>query len=305
MGQFRKKPVVIEATQWFKNGDHPEDATTPNTTSAGGTVSHGDTEGKVVRFFRSPDDDEKSSDHCKQCEKQFYHHGWIDTLEGGHIVCPGDWIITGVQGERYPCKPDIFEATYEDVDAQETPEPGPLTIMAMRTDAEVMHSQAREIVVLRKKLADLGVPEEDRKPPYLKPDILASLNVVPEWVALTLFAALDDIDTADDLAKGDEGLYRNLVRRYHKERFKVADTDGYKVRFQRATEQPNEVDFTGTFVAGPQYLKRIHALVASMVQHLNRVSKHTREPFEMAWLSTFDDPNQFPEVTKIVEADKS
>ena len=38
-------------------------------------------------------------------------HGWIDTLEGGHIVCPADWIITGVKGEHYPCKPDIFEAT--------------------------------------------------------------------------------------------------------------------------------------------------------------------------------------------------
>jgi len=40
-------------------------------------------------------------------------HGWIDTLEGGHIVCPGDWIITGVAGENYPCKPKIFAATYE------------------------------------------------------------------------------------------------------------------------------------------------------------------------------------------------
>jgi len=42
-----------------------------------------------------------------------HNHGWIDTLEGGHIVCPGDWIITGVKGENYPCKPDIFEATYD------------------------------------------------------------------------------------------------------------------------------------------------------------------------------------------------
>lgn len=33
----------------------------------------------------------------------------------GHIVCPGDWVITGVQGEHYPCKPDIFAATYEAV----------------------------------------------------------------------------------------------------------------------------------------------------------------------------------------------
>ena len=40
-------------------------------------------------------------------------HGWIDTLEGGHTVCIGDWIITGVKGEQYPCKPDIFNATYE------------------------------------------------------------------------------------------------------------------------------------------------------------------------------------------------
>lgn len=42
-----------------------------------------------------------------------HNHGWIDTMEGGHIVCPGDWIITGVKGENYPCKPDIFETTYE------------------------------------------------------------------------------------------------------------------------------------------------------------------------------------------------
>lgn len=37
----------------------------------------------------------------------------IDTLEGTITASPGDWIIRGVQGEFYPCKPDIFEATYE------------------------------------------------------------------------------------------------------------------------------------------------------------------------------------------------
>lgn len=37
----------------------------------------------------------------------------IATLEGVHHARPGDWIIRGVQGEFYPCKPDIFEATYE------------------------------------------------------------------------------------------------------------------------------------------------------------------------------------------------
>lgn len=40
----------------------------------------------------------------------------ISTLEGAMSVSDGDWIIRGVQGEFYPCKPDIFEETYEPVD---------------------------------------------------------------------------------------------------------------------------------------------------------------------------------------------
>ena len=41
---------------------------------------------------------------------------YITTLEGRHFISHGDWIITGVQGERYPCRSDIFEATYEAVE---------------------------------------------------------------------------------------------------------------------------------------------------------------------------------------------
>ena len=41
----------------------------------------------------------------------------ISTLEGLHWADPGDWIIRGVAGEFYPCKPEIFEATYEEQDA--------------------------------------------------------------------------------------------------------------------------------------------------------------------------------------------
>jgi hypothetical protein len=56
-----------------------------------------------------------------------HDHGWIDTPDGGHVVCPGDWVITGVNGEHYPCKPDVFEATYEEVtqpqQAREAPTP--------------------------------------------------------------------------------------------------------------------------------------------------------------------------------------
>lgn len=40
----------------------------------------------------------------------------IHTLEGDMVASPGDWIITGINGEKYPCKPDIFEETYEKVE---------------------------------------------------------------------------------------------------------------------------------------------------------------------------------------------
>ena len=77
MAKFRKKAVVIEAVRWYKLGDHP----------------------KVTLFWT----------HDPECKGW----GWINTLEGGHIVKPGDWIITGVKGENYPCDNEIFEMTYE------------------------------------------------------------------------------------------------------------------------------------------------------------------------------------------------
>lgn len=40
---------------------------------------------------------------------------WVGTLEGPYEAADGDYIITGIKGEKYPCKPDIFEATYEAV----------------------------------------------------------------------------------------------------------------------------------------------------------------------------------------------
>jgi hypothetical protein len=93
MAKFRKKPIVIEATQWFKNGDHP-DVEVPE-------LLH-----------------EQARRKCAACSETMDTHGWIDTLEGKHVVCPSDWIITGIQGERYPCKQDIFEKTYEQENKQ-------------------------------------------------------------------------------------------------------------------------------------------------------------------------------------------
>lgn len=115
MSQFRKKPVVIEASQWFKNGDHPQDDCDMfDYPDEAGNIYQRPGEGKVVRYFRRPDTPGESK--CKLCGLTMHDHGWIDTLEGGHIVCPADWVITGVKGETYPCKPDIFAATYDAVE---------------------------------------------------------------------------------------------------------------------------------------------------------------------------------------------
>lgn len=118
MAKFRKKPVIIEATQWFKNGDHPLDYIkdyidlTGMKWTAAYRKEHG-WEGDIVRYYRHPEI--KGDRTCSKCGMKIHEHGWIDTLEGGHIVCPGDYIITGIKGEYYPCKPDIFIETYEAV----------------------------------------------------------------------------------------------------------------------------------------------------------------------------------------------
>ena len=90
--KFRKKPVVIEAIQW------------------GGFNKQ-----IVVKEVHHYDPTDNEFPKCEHCGLPMSKHGWIGTLEGGHIVCPNDWIITGIKGEKYPCKPDIFEQTYEPV----------------------------------------------------------------------------------------------------------------------------------------------------------------------------------------------
>ena len=84
--RFRKKPIVIEAEQ------------VPRVE-----------EDRIVQYWPE-----------LGCVFRRWRRGiWIETLEGWMRVTPGDWIITGVKGERYPCKPDIFEMTYNSV--HETP----------------------------------------------------------------------------------------------------------------------------------------------------------------------------------------
>lgn len=119
--KFRKKPVVVDAVRWFKNGDHPDDYSSERPYIENGDImmkpgsffKERDWEGGVVRYFRHPDVPGRTQ--CPNCGRIMHEHGWIDTSEGGHTVCPGDWVITGIAGERYPCKPNIFELTYEEV----------------------------------------------------------------------------------------------------------------------------------------------------------------------------------------------
>lgn len=108
MGNYRKKPV--EATQWFKNGDHPEDNC--GIFDAGNGPFQG--EGSVVRYYRRPDVDGQSK--CSHCGLIMHLHGWIDSARDEQIsynVCPGDYIIKEADGNFYPQKPDMFEQQYE------------------------------------------------------------------------------------------------------------------------------------------------------------------------------------------------
>lgn len=97
MAKYRKKPVEIEAMQWDGSWD------------------------SIVEIRRW------AYNHCGDCtleivgtgsEEDKYKPIYVEchTLEGSLNVSTNDWIIRGVQGEFYPCKPDIFEATYEKVE---------------------------------------------------------------------------------------------------------------------------------------------------------------------------------------------
>lgn len=88
MGKWRKKPVVIDAFQWTGGPDQKEDPE---------WICDAMRAGKV-RF-----------NSISQMME-------IDTLEGTHNATMGDFIIRGVKGEIYPCKPDIFAMTYEPAD---------------------------------------------------------------------------------------------------------------------------------------------------------------------------------------------
>jgi hypothetical protein len=98
--KFKKKPVVIDAVQWSPDILH----------IAVQKCYKADT-GQIICVNKA-DNGKILSAKVLGYDTEVYA---ILTLEGWHEVTPGDWIIQGVKGEFYPCKPDIFELTYEAV----------------------------------------------------------------------------------------------------------------------------------------------------------------------------------------------
>ena len=96
--KYRKKPVVVEAEQFFASKLPWPVGVLPKWVDPMGKAHYGED---------------------AICDESVVHIDYscvIQTLEGEYIVSDGDWIITGIKGEKYPCKPDIFEATYEPVE---------------------------------------------------------------------------------------------------------------------------------------------------------------------------------------------
>jgi hypothetical protein len=102
MPKFRKKPVVIEATQVTESVLNDR-SLWPAWLSDVLAESDDDCETEGMVFLACPG---------SPMANEGFVMG-VNTLEGTHLVRLNDWIIQGVKGELYPCKPDIFEATYE------------------------------------------------------------------------------------------------------------------------------------------------------------------------------------------------
>lgn len=187
-----RKTALIEATQWLNMGDHPAVKMHPH-------------------------------DPHTAC-------GWIDTLEGGHIVTPGDWIATGVKGEHWPIKPDIFAATYESA----TPTPAPIDNEALVEEVARAISSARDNFAMTLPMpvtdydrdiarAVLALPSiaprfaNAEKPEEITPNASnsggndtdsASKEITPSALVEEAIGALEPFERANRALGNDEGPYR-------------------------------------------------------------------------------------------------
>lgn len=93
MAKYRKRPLVVEAEQWFP--------------------------GRMIEGARFQPGHRVDLSKTRGIQVDRPDRWVVDTLEGPVDLAPGDFIITGITGEHYPCKPHIFTLTYERVQLSE------------------------------------------------------------------------------------------------------------------------------------------------------------------------------------------
>ena len=149
--KYRLRPLEFEATQWFERGDHPDDGCKFYDFSdrddrafdfisfedrvRGKTHSEGDPMvvkrcdklwyeqwwdkrkwgfyRDMIRPYKSPED--VGHRRCRKCANRLSDHGWIEDRETGSVVCPGDFVVTGVNRRYFAVSREEFEITYEEM----------------------------------------------------------------------------------------------------------------------------------------------------------------------------------------------
>jgi len=97
MRKFQKKPIFVEAEQWFGVERIP-----------------GEQRNKFGIMYYIPPDTEGMT-VCKKCDNMLIEHGWLGRKVSGYLVCPKDWLVRDARNELYPVSPGIFEKIYEEV----------------------------------------------------------------------------------------------------------------------------------------------------------------------------------------------
>lgn len=110
MSKYRKKPVVVEAVQLTPDMVPPDWLVTA----------------------------QQAGVFCQRRDADGDTYWCIKTLEGEMKISPNDWIIKGIRGELYPCKPDVFERTYEDYELGKDAEAANIRVMGDKKDWQTL-----------------------------------------------------------------------------------------------------------------------------------------------------------------------
>lgn len=156
MAQYRNKPVVIEAEQFLYDKPHP---------------MFGD--GKPTQI---PDGVIKKKIYDYQDPAPYYKWG-VETLDGFMECTDKDWIITGSKGEKYICKPDIFENTYQPDMAIMSPQTAYANGYVVGINKQASHAWADQLYKSLRRL----VNAVNTNPPLILPELKHAQNTLTEY----------------------------------------------------------------------------------------------------------------------------